>query len=907
MAAVSQRIDNYLGGVSKQSDSKKLPGQVTECLNGFPDVTLGLTKRPGFKFISKLKNTGGTAYSGTSLDNAKWFYINRTTEERYIGCIIPKVDSTNGTIHIWNADTGAACTVNGSTLGAHAYLTGTSKFNYDVLTIQDTTVITNNQFTVAAQATPSFTGHTRATILLLGTTLNLVSTTFEIKITIGGTTRTITVTSDSDDSYNDVLAKIKAGILATSNTSDHTVSPSFLTPADWVITQLGTTLQVDYKPGGTYTAFEIEVKGGVNNQALEVFQDWVVNVSHLPKESFHDHVTEIVNTPDTAEDNYFAKFVQNDGSGFGFGYWKETISPKVSPGLTKSSMPHQLQRTAANTFTFGEIAYNDRVVGDDTTNSHPSFVGKKIQKAFFHGTRLGFLCEDKVSMSKAMEPYNFYHASARTITDADPIDINVSSSRPTQLNAVIPTTQGLILFSKNQQFWMYSESGPLTPMATKVRAISNMEMDADVDPIDVGTHMNFISKTPSYTRVFAMQTRGLAESPTVLDIARVVNEWITIDVDTLVSSVQNEFIAMSSQSSDTIYFYKTYSDGETLLMESWFKWQLPGTVQSMVVDEDDMYTITKQGNEYTISVANLSQSPEQAIIVNNQGQKVNPCIDLYTTASNGLTGGSEKKVIYDSANDRTKCYIPYANLTDAKPIIVIAGSTVAGTFAESGFTLTPEIATDGDGTFFIIPRQDLTSVADNVYVGWTYDFDVHLPRLYYQLDQEGKNTDYAATLTIARLKFDVGLSGLMSFKLKSQGILAGSKEYTGDGTTKDFPWTPQDISYVDRNQVKVKINNVVTTAYTFLSDTEIRFTNAPANGDDILIYLDEWYNFNSAITADIDLADDVPLDDSNVYTVPIHQRTENFKLRVFNDSPFPVSLNSMMWEGNYSPRFYRRT
>ena len=52
MAAVSQRIDNYLGGVSKQSDSKKLPGQVTECLNGFPDVTLGLTKRPGFKFIS---------------------------------------------------------------------------------------------------------------------------------------------------------------------------------------------------------------------------------------------------------------------------------------------------------------------------------------------------------------------------------------------------------------------------------------------------------------------------------------------------------------------------------------------------------------------------------------------------------------------------------------------------------------------------------------------------------------------------------------------------------------------------------------------------------------------------------------------------------------------------------------
>ena len=56
MAAVTQTISNYLSGVSKQSDSKKRPGQVRECLNGFPDVTLGLTKRPGFKVISKLKN-----------------------------------------------------------------------------------------------------------------------------------------------------------------------------------------------------------------------------------------------------------------------------------------------------------------------------------------------------------------------------------------------------------------------------------------------------------------------------------------------------------------------------------------------------------------------------------------------------------------------------------------------------------------------------------------------------------------------------------------------------------------------------------------------------------------------------------------------------------------------------------
>ena len=47
--------------------------------------------------------------------------------------------------------------------------------------------------------------------------------------------------------------------------------------------------------------------------------------------------------------------------------------------------------------------------------------------------------------------------------------------------------------------------------------------------------------------------------------------------------------------------------------------------------------------------------------------------------------------------------------------------------------------------------------------------------------------------------------------------------------------------------------------------------------------------------------------EQNIFTIPIHQRPDNYTLRIFSDSPFPVSLTSMAWEGNYSPRFYRRT
>ena len=82
MASVTQRVPNYLGGVSKQPDDKKFPGQVREALNAYPDPTFGLQKRPGLKFLTALKDSNGNAITGTTLDAAKWFYIHRNNDRK---------------------------------------------------------------------------------------------------------------------------------------------------------------------------------------------------------------------------------------------------------------------------------------------------------------------------------------------------------------------------------------------------------------------------------------------------------------------------------------------------------------------------------------------------------------------------------------------------------------------------------------------------------------------------------------------------------------------------------------------------------------------------------------------------------------------------------------------------------
>ena len=859
MVAVTQRINSYLGGVSKQSDDKMLPGQVRECYNGFPDATYGLTKRPGFKHIVNL----GT---GTTYDDGKWFYIKRDDDEEYVGVI------KGNTINIWNALTGVACTVNYGT-GAQAYLSG-SKTNYKIITVQDTSIVINSSVTVTAQATPTFNPHRAASIEVQYVTS---STTYSIDIKIGTSTQTATYTTPNSADVNTILNQLESGI--NGMTGAH---------ANITVTKLANSLELT-----STDAMDIHAQGGLDNKGLTAVEDEVASVGELPIKSVQNRTVKIVNTNSSA-DTYWAKFVAHDGVS-GEGYWEETRDPGVSPGLNNSTLPHELINTAVNTFTFQKITYEDRLVGDDETNSHPSFINEKIVSGFFHGNRLGFLSQDNVIMSQSGDFFNFYFKSAQTTIESDPIDISCSSIKPTALHAALPTAQGVVLFSENQQFLMFADAGVLTPATTTIRALSNYEMDRNIEPVDVGTNLNFITKTPGYSRVFSMVTRGQQDNPQVLDLSRVVKEWISPDVDQLISSPQNSMIAMAGQSLNEVFIFRYYSDGKENLMEAWTSWLMPGTVQFIETHSDDMYAVTKQGNQFVLSKAALSQSPEQAIIVNNQGQKVNPSVDLYATASS---------VVYDSATKVSKCYLPYNDVSELTPVIVIKGNTSSGLFVESGFTVTPERGSDGTGPYFSVANKDLSGVASDVIVGFKYNFDVELPRTYYRPDP--KITDFTANLTIARMKFAVGLSGIMSFKMEQTGRLPYEVEFTGDGSTTTYTFNKRDLDYVDRSDVLVTVNGVNETAFSFTNDTTIVFTSAPANNAKIKFFIKDWFSVQPTAEANTYLANDVPLDNENVFTIPIHQRTENFRLKMFNNSPFPVAVNAMMWEGKYTPRFYRR-
>ena len=91
MTAITQKIPNFIGGISQQPDELKPEGSLREALNVIPDVTDGLRKRAGSRLINPLL----TSQYGS------WFHFNYADNQKYIGKV-----NTNGEVNLFSCADG---------------------------------------------------------------------------------------------------------------------------------------------------------------------------------------------------------------------------------------------------------------------------------------------------------------------------------------------------------------------------------------------------------------------------------------------------------------------------------------------------------------------------------------------------------------------------------------------------------------------------------------------------------------------------------------------------------------------------------------------------------------------------------------------------------------------------------
>ena len=869
MAAVTQITSNFLGGVSRQPDDKKQENQLVDILNGYSDPTYGLVKRGGTRFLWNLtRNAEGDFFGTDELEDAFFFYAETTTivttanaadfPGREVGdrvlhpyiCCIHEDD-----VHMWDSLDGDYETV---TNNGQAYLRrGTTPESYydaddfHYRSILDNVIITNKQKVTAMDndggtLTPGLVGTVR---------INNVVADTDYTVIIDGTS--YTHNSGNTPSTSNIISGLNTAITASGLTK----------------TELKTSLELSKG-----TAFTLEVRDGGTNSYMNSYQDNVDTIEELANPSINNRLVNVVGLPNDTKDDYYLKYSTTSDT------WEETRDPTASSGINPATMPHRLFVNSSGNWEFGPCPWDDRLVGSEETSPDPSFIGQVVKASFYYNNRLGLLSESNVIMSRARSVYNFFPESQLTTLDSDPIDLSCNSTRPVELIDVVPQPAGLVLFAGREQFYLSApETGVLTPTSTIIKGISNYECDYNISPLEAGTSIGFVSKMPDYTRLMLMEAQGLQAEPTVVEISKVITGWMPGNVTMMATSPQNSFVILASRDTRDMYLYRFYNDGQEDKMQAWQRWRLPGNIQACNIVNDLMFIVTYQGDRYTTSVISINELTNTTVRVAGDGITASsPALDMLSTP---FRSDNTNQVTYDATTGLSKIYVQFPVVESFTPVVILtipstSAAPMPPTFRASSLTelvvpfesyslkdIDPEdiiddnnntpsdvtkfspgfyregsIGSDANGNFIEVDgdwTEYYTADQKNIACGYKFNYEVTLPKLYFRLAAKNMAPDYTASLTIQRVKFSIGRTGAVNFKLRAFGR-------------------------------------------------------------------EDWSDIQPVLEADFYEADAPPLLKEAIFTLPVNQRNKHFQLKVTSDMPFPVSLISMMWEGNYSPRFYRR-
>ena len=814
MPAVTQMTPDLVGGVSTQPDVKKFPNQVVEAKNVMIDPSFGLCKRNGSQFLKTLG-------SEDDFKDAYWFFYRRDDDEFYLVAV------QQNSVRVFNSRTLVEVPVTGKDNGSvdFSYLTSNNHQDYRSLTIQDNSIIVNRTTEVAMEAASTFTPNIVGTVAIRAVEYGSV---YAITITHDGETKTSQIrTRNADDnsgtltflSAQEILSETQAGVdPPMSNLKAELES-------DWGaainVVAFNTSLEIDFK-GDEFT---LEAFGGTSSEALIAYQDSVRDISLVADESTDGRVVKIENTT-ADDDDYYIKYNGNAKA------WEETVQPGITTKLDASTMPHELVSIDPTRFEFREVEWVDRLVGDNKTNPLPSFVDTEVPKTinglFLTNNRLGFLSGPNVILSVTSDYYNFFARSATTVIASDPIDINCNSTIPTDLTYALSIPTGICLFSDRQQFLMTADQKIYTPESTYIRKVSNYEVDKDIPAVDLGTYQAIINKQQFGTsRVYFMQINDVNEPPAVAEISKVVTGYLPRTIDNMQASPENDMLVFTDRSSRIVHMFRRFNTGSQDVMQAWFKWEMPGNIIALFVANDQVFTVMTQADKTVLTNSQIPQADLFGSIISQDFIAANVALDCWQVPDS---------VVYDADNKHTKMYVRFDHIPGRDVIAcdLPTGGTPGNPEPGGGFYRhAVGNGTDATGNYYLFDG-DLTS---GVYhIGFSFEMEVEFPEFYYKSEN---TADYTAYLNVSRVKFSVGLTGALEFKLLTYGR-------------------------------------------------------------------EEWEDIQPIVEADYYSANTGPVTDRYFFTVPIHQKNHNFKLKAYSNLPYPTCINMMSWEGMYSPQFYRR-
>ena len=481
------------------------------------------------------------------------------------------------------------------------------------------------------------------------------------------------------------------------------------------------------------------------------------NIGDLPTQCKHGMVVEVVNS-EAEEDNHFVKFFGNNDQD-GEGVWEECAKPGRTIQLKRSKMPVALIRTADGNFRLAELdgasytisgttyyhpQWDNALVGDDVTNPEPSFIGSSINKMLFFRNRFCVLSDENIIMTRPGDFTNFFVKSAIQFVASDPIDISASSEYPAILFDGIQVNTGLVLFSKNQQFMLTTDSDTFSPLTAKINALSSYNFNSATNPISLGTSIGFLDNAGKYSRFFEMTSVQREGEPQLIEQSAVVSRLFEKDLKLISNSRENQIIFFSEEGTSTLYGFRYFDQIEERKLSSWFKWSLTGTIQYHCVQDDSLYVVVRNNNKDQLLKFTIRMDSNTFALAENRVH-----LD-HLMSTSGWT--------YSATTGKS---------TKAKPVGLESSNQLVAYDTDTGNNLGRYAQITVNGSNLEI-TGDWSS--ETFLIGYQYTMSVTLPTIYYKkLDGNTWESDTRASTIIHRIKIGFGPVGVFETTLQRLG------------------------------------------------------------------------------------------------------------------------------------------
>ena len=550
------------------------------------------------------------------------------------------------------------------------------------------------------------------------------------------------------------------------------------------ITQIGIGLHLKKS-----TSFNASTGVG---ELLNVVASEVNDVGDLPSQCKHGMIVEVVNS-NADEDNHYVRFNGNNDRD-GEGTWQECAKPGRTIRFKYSKMPVALIRTRDGNFRLTELDnssysitvggtttthkapfWEDALVGDSVTNPEPSFIGRPINKMLFFRNRLIMLANEFIIASRPGDYLNFFSKSAIQFVASDPIDLSGSSEYPAVFYDGIQVNTGLILFTKNQQFMLTTDSDLFSPQTAKINALSTYNFNFATNPISLGVTIGFLDNAGKNTRFYEMADLRREGQPQVIEQSAIVSRLFEKDLKTISNSRENSVILFSDDTSSTMYGYRYFDSIRERRLAAWFKWELNGTIKYHCMQDDALYVVQENGSsrqllKYAIKMdSETLQRAENRVhmdyLMSTSGWTYNASTGKSTKAKPTGLNGTGQLAAYD---------IDAGNNLGNYALITVNGSNL-------------EITGDWSNETFLI--------------GYLYEMKITLPTIYYVIkDGEAFRADTRSNTIIHRAKLAFGPLGVYETQLTR----LGRADYT-----ELFEVTP--ANQINANSTAIVDDNVLRT------------------------------------------------------------------------------------------------